>query len=466
MATVVQPLLNVNCTLDNGDVAWVLTSTILVLGMVPGLSFFEAGLLRQKNTISIMTQTLSGLAILSVMWVLFGYSLTLGADHGGVIGDFYHGAFANVAFEGCYTSSGVTYAIPEAVYAIFQLMFAAITPLLITGTVAERMRWKPFLAFTIAWEMFVYYPLAHWVWGGGWLGALGTEDFAGGIVIHTSSGVSSLVVAIMLGRRIDYDKYHGEFPHSDIRTAAIGATLLWMGWFGFNAGSALQASPVAIHAVINTQVAACIGAVVWLVITWARDKPSVVGILNGAIAGMAGITPASGFINVPSAVVVAVILGVVSYGATIVVKHKLRIDDALDVSCVHGITGLVGALAIGFCGSSKVNPAGADGLIFGGGGRLLGVQILGIVIAIVFPAVMTALIVFIISKITPLRARYEHELAGLDISHHHVNIQHAQDRDASAPLLRDAPHKIRIDSMSDVQELTQPLVIPSEPLPK
>lgn len=408
------------CDYNYGDVTWMLTSSVLVLGMIPGLALFEAGLLRLKNSVSIMTQCLAGLILLASLWILLGFTLTFGPDVGGVIGNFKHAFFMNVPSSGCWETKGQRFHIPPALFAVFQMMFACVTPLLVTGTVAERMRWKPYLAFTVLWEMMVYYPVAHWIWGDGWLAQLGTQDFAGGIVIHTSSGVASLATAILLGRRQDYDKYHGHFPHSDFRVATIGAAFLWIGWFGFNGGSALASSSTAVQAVLNTQTAACFSGVVWMIWEWTERKPTVLGILNGVISGMAGVTPASGFISTPSAIILGVVLGIASRCCTKLLL-KARVDDALEVSCVHGATGVIGSLAIGVAASSDICDTSANGLIYGGGFKLLGLQALGVAVVFVYSGVCSLLILFVIGRLTRLRARAEHEERGLDFSHHRVN---------------------------------------------
>lgn len=403
-----------SCQIDVGDVTWVMVASVLVLGMMPGLAFFEAGLLRRQNTMSIIMQVMSGLPVLSVLWYLFGFSLTFGTDHGGVIGDFRHGLFIGIDFNTCWRS----YRIPQAAYAIFQLMFAAITPLLMTGAYAERMRFKASFMYTILWEIFIYYPLAHWIWGGGWLDTMGVEDFAGGIVIHTSAGTGAIVCALVLGRRPGFEKTHGEWPPSNFPLATVGAALLLTGWVGFNAGSALEAGSLAVQTVLNTQVGGSMSGVVWLILSWVHNrKPSVLDCMNGVIGGLAGITPASGYISTPSALLVGMILGFVGFYGVRLLKHRWHIDDALDVSSVHGLTGLVGALAIGFCGDSSVNPAGANGLIYGEG-RLLGVQVLAIVVAIVYPGVLTWVILKVVDATVGLRHRVEKEGRGLDFNDH------------------------------------------------
>lgn len=419
------------CYPEDSDISWVLISSVLVLGMMPGLAFFEAGLLRAKNTTSIVIQIFSGAAFLPVLWVLFGYSLTLGTNpDNGFIGDFSKGMWVNVAYDDCFGNT----VIPEALYALFQMMFATITPLLLTGAYAERLAFRPFIIFTVLWEVFVYYPVAHWMWStSGWLNKMGAEDFAGGIVIHTTAGVSALVAVAMLGRRRDFHKHHGEAPYSSLPLTSIGATMLWTGWFGFNGGSALMAGQGAVHAVVNSQVAAAVCSTCFLFFVMFRTgKASLLHCINGAIAGLAGVTPASGYISTQAAFVLGIILFISAQGSIWVLKHKLKIDDALDVSSVHGVPGLVGALYIGFCGSSQIN--GSDGILYGGGGRLLGVQLLACIVASAWSALFTFVILKLISRKYPLRVdeiaeslgldRHQHEEPSTQHDHHHLHEGH------------------------------------------
>jgi len=400
---------------DTGDTTWVLLSTILVLGMMPALAFFEAGLLRSKNTLSIITQIVSGIVVLTVMWQAFGYSLTFGPSQHGIIGNLNHAFLMGVSYKDC--SPNAPY-IPSAAYAMFMMMFANITPLLMTGAYAERVKYKAFILFTVFWEIIVFYPVAHWIWGGGWLARMGIQDFAGGIVIHTSAGVGGLVCALYLGKRSGFEKYGGEFPPSNIPLAALGAALLWMGWFGFNAGSALAAGDVATSAVASTQIGGSFSAIVWIVLSWLKGKPTTVAVLNGVIAGLAGITPASGYINNQYSIGLGVVLGLASYFSVVLLKHKLHIDDALDVSSVHGLTGIIGAIAIGFCGQSSINSKGADGVFYNGGGRLLGVQVLGVVVVGAWAALVTFALLFLINKFVGLKIDESEEELGLDLVEH------------------------------------------------
>lgn len=404
---------------NNADTAWVLLCAVLVLGMMPALALFEAGLLRRKNTLSIITEVFVGLATMQVMWYLGGFSLVYGPDMGGFIGNLKYIMMHNLGGE-CLEAAPT---IPGLAFASFQSMFAAVTPLLMTGAVAERMKFRSFLLFIVCWEVLVYYPLAHWIWGGGWLAQWGVVDFAGGIVIHTSSGVASLLLAIVLGRRVGFEQFHGEFPPHNIPLATIGTALLWMGWYGFNAGSALGATSVAAYAISATTVASCVGVVVWSLLSLIHHRHvHTVAVLNGAIAGMAGITPASGYIETPSAVGAAIIISLAAYGAIILFKGKLKIDDALDVSSVHGVTGIIGSLSIGFLASSQVNPAGPDGWFYGNFSQVY-IQAGGVLVAMAWSAFWTCVLVYLFhfSKFFKLTVSKEIEAVGLDY-HYHGNV--------------------------------------------
>lgn len=407
----------------DADVSWVTMASVLVLGMFPGLAFFEAGLLRRKNTTSILAQVFFGLAVQTVMWFICGFSLTFGPDAGGAgfIGNLDYGLFLNVNIANCHAGSS----IPTSLFALFQLMFAAITPLLITGSIAERMTFKSFIPFVLLWEFFVYYPIAHWIFDPhGWLARLGAQDFAGGIVIHTTAGAASLVAVFLLGRRAGYDKHGGHFPYSSLPLACIGATLLWTGWFGFNGGSALGANSVAVAAVMNSQIAAATCSVVFTALTTWRDpahRVSLIAIINGAVAGLAGITPASGYVSPLSAFILGILLALAAWGSVWLLKHKLHLDDALEVSAVHGIPGVVGALFIGFAGQRSINSAGADGLFIrgGGSGKLLGVQILAILITLIWTVFWTVAILKLLAKLLGgIRVSDEHEQRGLAVAEH------------------------------------------------
>src|SRR5919112_1567262 len=390
-----------------------LISTGLVMMMTPALGFFEAGMLRLKNSLSVIMQTMTGLCLLSILWFLVGFSLTFAPDISGIIGNLSWVFYDNVPF-----SDSVKWAptIPGVTFATYQMMFAVITPLLITGAFAERVKWNAFVVFIVAWSIFIYYPLAHWIWGRGWLAELGVFDFAGGIVIHTSAGLGSLAAALVLGRRKNFGP-DIMVPHN-IPLAVIGATLLWIGWFGFNAGSALASGTLAANTLLVTHIASCTSALVWIGLSCKRaGKPSSTAAINGAISGLAGVTPASGFISAQNSFLLGIVLGFASYYAILLLKEHLKIDDALDVSSVHGVTGIVGSLAIGLIASTLINPAGPDGLLYGNPMQLA-VQAFGVAVAGALGFGGTIIIMKIIDSTIGLKVREEEEDIGLDITQH------------------------------------------------
>lgn len=400
--------------IDSGDTSWMLVAGSLVLLMIPALGLFESGLLRKKNTVSIFMQIFFGLALLSVMWFTFGFSLSFGEDNAGFIGSLDWPFLKGVPWDAPLEKYAPT--IPGVLFVKFQLMFAAITPLLLTGTIAERMKFSSFIIFVAAWSLLIYYPLVHWVWGGGWLAQLGVADFAGGIVIHTSVGMGALAAAMVLGRRKNYGPAI-MVPHS-IPLAVLGSSLLWLGWFGFNAGSALSSGGVAGNTVIVTHMASSVSALIWAGLSWLRTgKPSVVAAINGAIAGLAGITPASGYVSVEHSFVIGIAIGIASYSGVIIFKEKLKIDDALDVSSVHGVAGIIGALAIGIFASSMINPAGPDGFLLGNPEQLY-IQAIGVAVAGGLGFGGTWVIMQIIKNLIGIRVSPEVEDAGLDVSEH------------------------------------------------
>ena len=400
--------------LDSGDTAWMLIAGSLVLLMIPALGLFESGLLRKKNAASIFMQIFFGLALLSVMWFVFGFSLSFSPSEHGLIGDMQW-----TFLKGVPSDAPLDYAptIPGVLFVKFQLMFAAITPLLLTGTIAERMKFSSFIIFIAAWSTLIYYPLVHWVWGGGWLSQLGVVDFAGGIVIHTSVGMAALAAAIVLGKRRNYGPAI-MIPHS-IPLAVLGSSLLWLGWFGFNAGSALAASGgVAGNTVIVTHMASSVSALIWGGLSWVRTgKPSVVATINGAIAGLAGITPASGFVSAEHSFVIGIAIGIISYSGVVLFKEKLHIDDALDVSSVHGVAGIVGSLAIGIFASTMINPGGVDGLLFGNPDQLW-IQAVGVGVAAAMGFGGTWILMQALKHLIGIRVEPDVEDVGLDISEH------------------------------------------------
>ena len=381
--------------------------------MTPALGFFEAGLIRSKNALSVIVQTFAGIAILSTLWFILGFSMVFAPSQGGIIGG-YHWLF----FKDVPMNESLDYAptIPGVSFASFQMMFAVITPLLITGAFAERMKWSSFFVFIIAWSIFIYYPLAHWIWGRGWLADLGVFDFAGGIVIHTSAGLGSLAAALVLGRRRNFGP-DIMVPHN-IPLAVLGASLLWIGWFGFNAGSALASGALAANTLLVTHIASATSAIVWILLSWKRaGKPSTTAAINGAVAGLAGVTPASGFITAQSSFFLGIVLGFASYYGILLLKERLKIDDALDVSSVHGITGIIGSIAIGLIATTVVNPSGPDGLL-SGNAMQLAIQALGVAVAAILGFVGTTVIMKIIDKTIGLKVQSEEEEIGLDITQH------------------------------------------------
>ncbi|HET7242820.1 MAG TPA: ammonium transporter [Nitrososphaeraceae archaeon] len=400
--------------IDTGNTAWMLVASSLVLLMIPALGMFEAGLLRKKNTVSIFMQIFFGLALLSVMWFIFGFSLTFGPDTAGLVGNLDWTFLKGVPFNDSLANYAPT--IPGVLFAKFEMMFAVITPLLLTGAIAERMKFSAFIIFIAVWSFLIYYPLVHWIWGGGWLGKLGVVDFAGGIVIHTSAGMGALAAALILGRRLNYGPAI-MVPHS-IPLAVLGSALLWLGWFGFNAGSALASGGVAGNTVINTHMASSVSALIWVGLSWLRTgKPSIIAAINGAIAGLAGITPASGYVSVEHAFLIGIAVGIASYLGVIFLKDRLKIDDALDVSSVHGIAGIIGSLAIGIFASSIINPMGPNGLLYGNPSQLL-IQAIGVGVAGVMGFFGTYAILKVIDVLIGIRVSAKVEQEGLDISEH------------------------------------------------
>ena len=399
--------------IDTGDTTWMLISTGLVLLMTPALGFFEAGLIRSKNALSVLVQTFSGLAILSALWFVLGFTLVFAPSQGGLIGGLDWIFFRDVPVNG---SLDYAPTIPGVTFASFQMMFAVITPLLITGAFAERLKWSSFFIFIIAWSIIVYFPLAHWVWGRGWLADLGVFDFAGGIVIHTSAGLASIAAALVLGRRRNFGP-DIMVPHN-IPLAVLGASLLWIGWFGFNAGSALASGSLAANTLLVTHIGSVTSAIVWLFLSWRRaGKPSTTAVINGAVSGLAGVTPAAGFITAQSSFLLGIVLGFASYYGILLIKERLKIDDALDVSSVHGITGIVGSVAIGLVATTVINPAGPDGLLYGNSIQLA-IQALGVAVAAALAFVGTIVIMKVIDATIGLKVRSEEEEIGLDITQH------------------------------------------------
>jgi Amt family ammonium transporter len=399
--------------MNTGDTAFVLVSSALVMLMTPGLALFYGGMVRGKNVLGTIMQSYIILALITFEWVLWGYSMAFGPDHGGIIGGLEWFGLRGVGMAP-HETYGPT--IPHYVFMIFQCMFAVITPALITGAFAERMKFTSFLLFTVLWATFVYNPLAHWVWGsGGWVGKMGALDFAGGTVVHISSGVSALAAALLVGRRLGYGST-AYIPHN-LPMTITGAALLWFGWFGFNAGSALAANGLAASAFVVTHIASAVAALSWLLVEWVhRGKPTTLGAASGAVAGLVAITPGSGFVGPVAAIVIGALAGALCYGG-VMLKGKLRYDDSLDVVGIHGLGGTWGALATGLFASKAINPAGADGLFFGNPGQV-GIQFLSVVVTIAFAFVMTLLILKVVAWVTGVRVSDEDEERGMDITLH------------------------------------------------
>ncbi len=400
--------------IDTGDTAFVFVSAVLVFIMTPGLALFYGGMVRKKNVLNTMMNSFIIMALISVQWVLIGYSIAFGPDKYSLFG-----SLDWIGLNGIGGAPNADYAgtIPQSLFVLFQMMFAIITPALITGSFAERMRFPAFLIFILLWATLVYDPLAHWVWGvGGWLRNLGALDFAGGTVVHISSGVAGLVAALVLGKRKGY-KTTPMLPHN-IPFVLIGAALLWFGWFGFNAGSAVAANGLAMNAFLVTNTAAAAAVLSWVIIEWVhRGKPTLLGAATGAVIGLVAITPAAGFVSVISAIIIGLLVSPISYFAITVLKAKLGYDDSLDVFGCHGIGGMWGALATGLFASTEINPAGSNGLFFGNPGQL-GIQALSVLVTILFSGVLTFIILKVISLFTKLRATEKEEVEGLDVAQH------------------------------------------------
>jgi len=399
---------------DTGDTTFILISAALVMLMTPGVALFYGGMVRKKNVLSIIMQCFIIICLVSVQWVLFGYSLAFGPDHAHLFGGLDWLGLRGVGQE---PNPDYAATIPHQTFMVFQLMFAIITAALITGSIAERMRFPAFLAFIFLWTTFVYDPLAHWVWGlGGWLRELGALDFAGGTVVHISSGVSGLIAALVLGRRKGYGS-EPILPHH-LPMTVLGAALLWFGWFGFNAGSALSAGGLAASAFTVTNTAAAMAALSWVFAEWAHHgKPTMLGAASGGVAGLVAITPAAGFVGPLAALLIGLVAGVVCYLAVSVLKARLGYDDSLDVFGVHGVGGTWGALATGLFATTAVNPAGADGLLAGNPGQLW-IQLIGVASTWAFAVIFTFLILKIVGIFTRLRASAGEEEQGLDLTQH------------------------------------------------
>jgi len=408
-------------TISAGDTAWVLISTALVMLMVPGLALFYGGLVRQKNALNTFMMSLSALGIVSVQWVLGGYSLAFGP------GTPWLGSLAWWGLAGVGAAPNAAYAstIPHLAFAAFQAMFAAITVALISGAVVERVRFSAYLLFVLAWTTLVYDPLAHWVWGdNGWLHSLGALDFAGGTVVHVSAGTAALVAAIMLGQRRAIGR--GALVPHNVPFTLLGAGLLWFGWFGFNAGSALGASAVAVNAFMTTHAAAAAALTTWLLIDlWRNGRTTAVGAATGAVVGLVAITPAAGFVTPRAALAIGALAAASSYAA-MHLRARTRIDDALDVFACHGVAGIIGAMLTGVFATTTVNAAGANGLLAGNPAQL-GVQAIAVLATMALSGGLTAGIIVALRAVMSIRATLHDELAGLDASDHGEEAYHAGD---------------------------------------
>ena len=399
-------------TINAGDTAWVLVSTALVMIMTPALAFFYGGMVRKKNLLSTINLSFITVGLISLQWVLVGYTLAFGTSIGGLIGGLDFFGLSNVGAE---PNAEYSATIPHLAFAAFQMMFAIITPALITGAFVERVRFKAFLVFTLLWATFVYDPVAHWVWGvGGILRSMGALDFAGGTVVHITAGFSALAFAIVLGKR----KWFGQAPlePNNIPFTVLGAGLLWMGWFGFNGGSSLAANGLAVNALVTTNTAAAAAAVVWMFLSWRDKKPSVLGIVTGAVVGLVAITPAAGFVTPLAAILIGGLAAPISFYA-IRLRQKWGLDESLDVWACHGMGGTWGALATGLFATKLINPAGADGLFYGNPAQL-GVQALAAIVSIAFAFGVTFVITKLLSRFMGLRVTENEEEVGLDISEH------------------------------------------------
>jgi len=398
---------------SSGDTAWILISSALVMLMTPGLALFYGGMARRKNLLSTIMMSFAALGLIGILWVLYGYSLSFGSDNGGFIGGL---NFVGLMGVGQEPSSIYASTVPHLAFMMFQGMFAIITVALITGAVVERIKFSALLVFSALWLTLVYSPVAHWVWGdGGWLANLGVLDFAGGAVVHINAGVSALALVILLGRRRGFPEQPME--PNNIPTVVIGAGLLWFGWFGFNAGSSLVSNGLAASAFVATNTSAAAAAVTWMIISWIHCRPSLIGIVTGAVAGLVAITPAAGFMTPLAGIPIGIVVALISYYSIVLLKKKLSFDDSLDVFAVHGMGGIWGALATGIFASLAINSAGANGLLAGNGVQFLK-QLLGVVAVGAFSFVVTWILSKLIDVTIGLRVGQMEETVGLDLSQH------------------------------------------------
>lgn len=396
--------------IDTGNTAWVLIAAAMVFFMTPGLALFYGGMARSKNVLSTIMQSFFLIGVISVEFMLIGYTLIFGDDVYGIIGSLH-----KIGLMGTENSIMEGVNIPEMVFIAFQCMFAIITPAIMSGSITGRMRFAPFVVFAIIWSIFIYNPMAHWVWGGGFLANLGALDFAGGLVIHVLSGVSGLVLCLLLGRRRGYGRMP-MLPHH-LPMTVLGGAMLWFGWFGFNAGSALGAGPLAANAVLTTQMSAAIGIVGWVLVErYHRGKPTVLGAVSGGVSGLVAITPAAGFVTPVAAIPIGFVGAICCYVAVAVLKSKFGYDDSLDAFGIHGVGGMWGAIATGLFATVSVNPDGADGLFYGG--NLLIPQLISLVVAIALAIIGTIIIFKVVSLFMDMRVSISAESLGIDISEH------------------------------------------------
>jgi Amt family ammonium transporter len=397
--------------IDSGNTAWLLISSALVMLMTPGVAFFYGGMVRRKNLLSTIMMSFVCLALVGLIWVIYGYSLAFGNDTAGIIGGLNFLGLSGVGLE-----ASDTYAttVPHLAFIIFQAMFAIITVALFTGAVVERIKFSSLLVISALWVTLVYCPIAHWVWGdGGWLFNLGALDFAGGTVVHINAGISALALVLLLGKRKGFPQTPMEA--NNIPLVVLGASMLWFGWYGFNAGSALAANGLAASAFVTTTVAAAAAAFTWMIISWIQRRPSVLGTVTGAVAGLVAITPAAGFVTPTGAIAIGIGAGVICYFCLLLIKTKLHFDDSLDVFAVHGVGGIWGAIATGIFASSSVN--GYSGLLEGNVQQFL-IQLLAVAVVASFTFVMTMIIGKVVQKTMGLRVSSQEEVVGLDLSQH------------------------------------------------
>lgn len=400
--------------INAGDTAWMLAAAALVMVMTPAVGFFYGGMVSSKNVVSLIKQSLLILGVVSIQWVLFGYSLVFGKDVGGVIGGLNFFGLRGVGYA---PNADYAATIPQLAFMVFQAMFAIVTPALIIGSFVGRMRFRTLVLFIILWSTLVYDPIAHWVWGmGGWLHTLGALDFAGGTVVHISAGFAGLAAAIVIGKRRDYQQAQ-QLPSNNVPFVLLGAALLWFGWFGFNAGSALAASPLSVSAFVVTNTAAAAAALTWMILSWADNKkPSAMATATGAVCGLVAITPASGFVGPMASIAIGVIAGVVTYLMLLFRNKRTRIDDTLDVWAAHGMGGVTGAILTGIFAEKAINSAGNNGLLFGNPGQLW-IQLLAVAVSLTYSFAITYLLLKLLAPMK-LRVSSEDEAQGLDLAVH------------------------------------------------